>query len=100
MPKIVLTNYPYDKYSVGDIVDLGEIKNTSLVGMGRAVWYEGPTKTKTKSKSKIAVTEENSSTPLPPASAKKKLLQNELQEQVAEEKKASSPKTSFWDKLK
>lgn len=92
MAKIVITNYDYMEHPIGSVVDLGDIKNNSLVGMGRAVWYESPAKSKTKSK---PVTSE-----APAPEAPKKILQNQLQEQVVEEKKKSSSKASFWDKLK
>ncbi len=38
--KIKLVRYPYKDYEVGEIVDLGEEKNTSMVSIGRAVWVE------------------------------------------------------------
>lgn len=53
--KIKLKKYPYKDYEAGEVVDLGEEKNASMVRMGRAVFVaeEAPVKKKkTKKKSK------------------------------------------------
>lgn len=34
---IVLINYPYKDWKVGDKIDLGKIKNESMISMGRAL---------------------------------------------------------------
>ena len=44
--KIKLVRYPYRDYKVGEIVDLGEEKNKSMVSIGRAVWVEEEVKKK------------------------------------------------------
>lgn len=127
--KIILTNYPYQDHQVGDACDFGEEVNKSLVGMGRAVWAEGdkpkkaaPPPRKTylgnKLRKKVQERKEASSAPLSGTSdepkevspagepepkeekkEEKKFLQNDLREQV-QERKNTSPKKSFWDKLK
>ena len=48
--KIKLVRYPYKDYEVGEIVDLGEEKNSSMVSIGRAVWVEEEEKKKTSKK--------------------------------------------------
>jgi len=35
---IKLKNFPYKEHEVGDVVDLGEEKNRSMVDLGRAVF--------------------------------------------------------------
>ena len=108
MPKIILTNYPYDKYNVDDVVDLGEDTNQSLVGQGRAVWYVEPKKPKAQAQVQILiekVKEAINSNDTAPIQAKNqdktpiKPLESNLKKQVEANKK-SSPKESFWDKLK
>lgn len=108
MSKIILTNYPYDKYNVDDVVDLGEDTNQSLVGQGRAVWYVEPKKPKSQAQIQVAIEkvreaiETKNDTPSQPKNQDKapvKFLENNLRKQVEENKK-SSPKASFWDKLK
>ena len=110
MANIKLTNYSYREYKVGEIVDLGEEKNASLVSFQRAVWV-GEDKKESKKIIKEVVeeipqeqvqetegeleTEVDIKDPEP----EKKFLQNELKVAV-EEKKKNSSKKSFWDKLK
>ena len=85
MSKIQLIEYSYQDHQVGDVVDLGEIKNTSMVGLGRAVWIDNtPTPPKKPSKKVVAEIEP---------------IKNMLQEQVEQAKK-TSPKNSFWANLK
>ncbi len=44
--KIKLIRHPYGDYEVGEVVDLGEEKNKSMVSIGRAVWVEEEVKKK------------------------------------------------------
>ena|SRR3989344_3642727 len=111
MANIKLANYPYREYKVGEIVDLGEEKNKSMVSLQRAVWVEVEEKPKTSSARDDVVPapsvlettavdnpdENESKQETEPV--EKKFLQNELKEQI-EQKKKSSPRKSFWDKLK
>jgi len=53
--KIKLVKHSYMDYEVGEVVDLGEEKNASLVEFQRAVWVEEETKKKT-SKKKVTET--------------------------------------------
>ena len=53
--KIKLVRFPYEDHEVGEVVDLGEETNASLVEFQRAVWIEKGTKKKT-SKKKITKT--------------------------------------------
>ncbi len=111
--KIKLTNYPYDKYTIGDICDFGEEKNASLVSFQRAVWVEEKFK-KTESKVVEEIVKETPpieeekqaeletkeiTQEIPEPEEEKKFLQNELKEQI-EQKKSKTSKSSFWDKLK
>jgi len=97
--KIKIIHYPYYDHKIGDIVDLGDELNKSLVSFDRAVWIEPksifskpPTQTETP---KI----------VKPRTSQKKLITNDLQERVQEAKKEEvevtpTKKGSFWDKLK
>ena len=44
--KIKLVRHPYGDYEVGEVVDLGEEKNKSMVELQRAVWVEEEEKKK------------------------------------------------------
>lgn len=82
--KIKLIHYPYYKHEVGDIVDLGEEINNSLVSLERAVFVEGnqkPTK-KVEEDKKEVVKEE-----VVRVEEDKKFLENELQQDVQEAEK-------------
>lgn len=46
--EIILVNYPYGDFEVGEVIDLGEKKNESMVSKGRAVWFEEVEKPKKK----------------------------------------------------
>jgi hypothetical protein len=46
--EIKLIKYPYKDYEVGEIIDLGDEKNSSMVSIGRAVWVEEEKKKTTK----------------------------------------------------
>ena len=61
--KIKLVKFPYEDYEVGEIIDLGEEKNASLVEFQRAVWVEEePKKKPTKKATKTTTqTEEDDS---------------------------------------
>jgi hypothetical protein len=48
--KIKLVKFPYEDYEVGEVIDLGEEKNASLVEFQRAVWVEEEEKKKTPKK--------------------------------------------------
>ena len=48
---IRLINYGYKKWKVGDIVDLGDKKNESMIAIGRAVAVAAPKKMVEKPKS-------------------------------------------------
>jgi len=68
--KIIIARIPYMDYEVGDVVDLGEEKNASMVELQRAVWVEEeekkkPTRkaTKTTTQTQSDVTEEDSEKP-------------------------------------
>ena len=89
--KIKLVGFPFRDYQIGEIVDLGEEKNRSMVALGRAVFYEPPEKPKPKKpvtpKPKTTTSETKEENIL------KKLLTNKLGQQVQEKKKkaASTP---------
>ena len=53
--KIRLIRYPYKDYEIGEIIDLGEEKNKSMVSLQRAVWFEEEKK-KPRAKKKAAAT--------------------------------------------
>lgn len=119
--KIKLTNYPYGDHNVGDICDFGQEKNTSLVSMQRAVWFEPPNPL-SKLFTPPPPTPDTTDKPEPEEEEKpqptkkktkksKKLITNELAEAVQEKKaeieaetKESQPakptKKSIWDRLK
>ena len=80
--KIKLINYPYYGHPVGEIIDLGEELNASLVSFNRAVWIE--TKKAPPLKEVIKEVVEAVTQPHPP---KKKLLANSLREKVQAKKK-------------
>ncbi|KKR71718.1 MAG: hypothetical protein UU16_C0055G0004 [Candidatus Woesebacteria bacterium GW2011_GWA2_40_7] len=97
--KIKIIHYPYYKHKIGDLVDLGEELNKSLVSFDRAVWIEP--------KSIFSKSPAQTETPkiVKPSASQKKLITNNLQERVQEAKKeeveiAPTKKGSFWDKLK
>ncbi|MBU0572690.1 hypothetical protein KKH23_02910 [Patescibacteria group bacterium] len=54
--KIKLISYPYKDYEVGEIVDLGEDKNRSMVSLQRAVWVEEEEKKKRTPKKTVTKT--------------------------------------------
>lgn len=56
--KIRLVNYPYKEYEIGEVVDLGEKKNVSMVSIKRAVWEEEPKKKPIPKKKAVKLTEE------------------------------------------
>lgn len=103
MSKIILINYPYDKFEVGDICDFGEDVNRSLVGQGRAVWnIETPKdnpEPKTADKKIEEKTLKTETTKTESASPEATQIEEKPKSQVKEKKKPT-PKTSFWDKLK
>ncbi|MFH1536182.1 MAG: hypothetical protein ABIC96_03905 [Patescibacteria group bacterium] len=100
MSKIILTNYPYQKYEIGDIVDLGEEKNASMVSLGRAVWAEEDNKSKKAVKKETPPPVQEKSQTKQSSPAKKKFLENKLRKQVQErkveltKKEAESPSAS------
>lgn len=96
--KIILTNYPYKNFKIGETVDLGEAKNKSMVALGRAVWKDDGADFKASVRKKRA---------------KKNFLKNSLREKVQEMKSetdseelkessglATKPKNSLWNKWK
>ncbi len=106
--KIKLINYPYLDYEIGEIVDLGEEKNKSMVALQRAVFVEEAEKEKKPKKKTPKTTTQAKKTSKP-----KKLLTNKLGEEVQkkkkqieteeaeEEKDEDEPEgKNFWDKLK
>lgn len=50
---IRLINYPYKKWNIGDIIDLGKAKNESMISMGRAVAVAKPQKKVIKKTRKV-----------------------------------------------
>lgn len=50
--KIKIVRFPYQDYDVGDIIDLGEEKNASLVSLQRAVYVDETPKKKKKTSTK------------------------------------------------
>lgn len=109
--KIKLVRFPYKDFEIGEVVDLGEEKNRSMVSIQRAVWFEDP-KTTDEPKNKKVVKEVVTQVEAIPKK-KKKLLTNKLSEKVqakkdeslvdepknTEEKSKGSKKKSFWDKI-
>lgn len=110
--KIKLIRYPYKDFETGEIVDLGEDKNKSMVSLQRAVWYDpGAVKKKDPVEEVIRdiveevrdVVTENDPTP-PTASlgarkkSKSKFFENEIRKDIQE--KTEESKKGFWDKLK
>jgi len=105
--KIKIIHYPYYDHKIGDIVDLGDELNKSLVSFDRAVWIEP------KSIFSKPLIQTETPKEIKPKVSKKKLITNNLQKQV-QEAKEEEPKTeipeeievtpskkgSFWDKLK
>lgn len=91
MSKIKLIHFPYGEYQVGSVCDLGEEKNNSMVALNRAVFVDD-----NKEVTIEKAPEE------PKINKKKKLISNDLKEQIEEEKSTKDPavKTSFWDRLK
>jgi|GEM_PF-6947626 len=83
--EIILINYPYKDYEVGDVVDLGEKKNESMVAMGRAVWYVAP---KGKPKKKRSSTKGSKGKPKKKRSSTK-----------GSKKRGGGEKSEFWDKI-
>ncbi len=68
--KIIIVRYPYMDYEVGEVVDLGEELNKSLVELQRAVWAKEEEKKKklTKKTTKTTTqTEDDASKEDPPA---------------------------------
>lgn len=96
--KIILINYPYGDFQVGDECDFGEEINKSLVGQQRAVWAEPPPVKKVSKKVEESVMNTTVEVKKTSPAATKKLLQNELKNEV----KKATPKDSksFWDRLK
>lgn len=47
---IQLINHPFKDHEVGEVVDLGDEKNQSLVQLQRAIWVEDKPKKKRKKK--------------------------------------------------
>lgn len=108
--KIKLINHPYKEYGVGEVVDLGEEKNKSMVSIGRAVWElnnETPSfikKIKTtkqiitnKIKDEVVETKQEIKSDLTkPSNGNKKLLTNKLQQKV--QAKRSTKKKTFTTK--
>lgn len=110
--KIKLIHYPYGKYKVGEIVDLGEELNKSLVSFERAVWLEAPDSGVKKVIKKIATKKKFLTNTLrddvqelkqeikeeligeSPSEDSKKLLTNELKEQVQKAKKETGSKNN------
>lgn len=85
--KIKLIHYPYDEHQVGEILDLGDELNKSLISFGRAVWAE-PTRKNLKE-----VIKETVEAVIQPHAPKKKLITNSLREKVQEAKKANATAT-------
>lgn len=106
--KIILINYPYKDHEIGDVLDLGEEKNKSMVSMHRAVWAEEPEKLK-KKKVEEATKENPTSDKTTRGKGKKKIIKkktepvklmtNKLKEAVQDKKKEEGGE-SFWDKIK
>lgn len=113
--KIRLVKYSYKDYKPGDVVDLGDEKNESMVELQRAVWANPPKPPKEKKKidpepepeqepEVEAVIEpepepEAEVKPLIKRRKKKgKMLENELGKQIEANK--GKGEGSFWDKLK
>ena len=105
--KIKIIHFPYYKHEIGEIVDLGEELNKSLVSFDRAVWIE-PESIFSKPPTQTEIHKTIKS-----KASKKKLITNTLQKQVQEAKKEEpemevpeevevtpAKKGSFWDKLK
>jgi len=86
--KIRLVNYPYLDYEIGDVVDLGEVKNRSMVSIQRAVWEEEKPEPKKKKGGK--------------KNAKKPKIKSKPSNKIRPKKKnAKKPteKEGFWEKL-
>jgi hypothetical protein len=109
--KIKIVKFPYKEFQVGEVIDLGEEKNRSMVNLQRAVWVgENNSKPKKAKKDNVEVTEvivekedveikESEATKkIVKSKKKKKLIGNQLKEKITE--KTDGKDESFWDKLK
>lgn len=124
---VKIVHLPYREHNIGDVVDFGEAKNSSLVSMQRAVWHDPETLEAQKKEAKklakkttqevkekepeIASVESEKGTESkgnedikiveqsaePAKKPKKKLIENKLKKETSEK---TSDKKSFWDKLK
>lgn len=83
--KIKLINYPYQNFQIGDICDLGDEKNRSMVSLDRAVFVTDHTTSTFQEEIREVI--KDVTTPLPKP---KKLLNNDLRDQVQAVKKRAS----------
>lgn len=103
--KIKIIHYPYYKHQIGDVVDLGDEINTSLVSFNRAVWADNkepnPVLTSVRRTAQIATNqlkdklsseqkevEELKQVLVSSSTAKKDILQNQLRQQIQAQKTA------------
>jgi len=94
--KIKLVRHPYQDHKIGDVIDLGEEKNKSLVEFQRAVWVEeGKSKKilKKKRSKKTFIKRKRAGKP-------KKLITNKLRQKIQKKKDEDKKGKGFWDKLK
>ncbi len=82
--KIKLIRYPYMDYELGEVVDLGEDKNASMVSIQRAVWFKRAKKKKRAAKSATTSSSETG------RATSKKLISNKLAAAVQKKKKQVS----------
>lgn len=113
MSTIKIIKYTYKDYEVGEVVDLGEEKNTSMVSFQRAVWWDNEEKEIKDGIVKTTATEpeedntikEDKGSEDEATNGKKEILQNKTKNQIIKKKESTSKKKSafkggFWDKLK
>lgn len=99
--QIKLIRFPYKNFEVGEIVDLGEEKNKSMVALQRAVWYDEGEIKKHKSESnnhlkevvKLVISEENITGK---DNHNDRVLENNIRKEVSKKKSGNN----FWDNLK
>lgn len=91
--KIKLVKFPYEDYEVGEVIDLGEEKNASLVEFQRAVWVEEETKKKTSKKRTTKTTtqteEDESEDSFPARGADGKFISKKEEEEEPKKKGSS-----------
>lgn len=114
--KIKLVRHPYEDYKVGEIIDLGEEKNKSMVEFQRAVYAtDDDLKPKKNAKPKARDEKPKKKKPLVDKPVKKAQKKKNIEtgkkeaatnttgkqiEKKGKSKKSSSEKDSFWNKLK